>query len=959
MIRLVALFFLLIFIVFPYKVHTQEFTYALFDTQDGLPSATITAIAEDKAGRLWIGTDAGLVRYNGYEFQDFYDNPTYHLGKVNTLAVDSSGRIWVGNNAGLSVFSDNAFHPITNEGLDSTSIQRLIVNQNQEVFIATNNHLFEIKGIHEDSLHVVRFDVEGVLDITEGLNGEILLGTTTGLKQVINHNIEPVIDDEDINHEDIVDILPYKEGLLIGTSEENVYNFRSTDRHLEMTRPYADYYHDFVSFEKWDSQIWFVYGWSILCQTDSGERIIRYPEQWNIKYVNTSFIDQENNLWLGSTEGLIRIRKSAFSTIEHTQIEYEIYSMMEDRSHTIWLGSNHGIVYQWSKFGIIEWEMPEDFDGEVIDIIQDVNDNVWIASFWKGLVKVSNEEMIRFHETDIAESGPDIYDLHLDPDLNLWIGTYRGLFVKERERDNFISCDTLGIPDHCDVYQIKHGSSGLWVGSSCGLYHWDNDKFRLMTLPELSSDNPIRSLLIDQEFIWIGTTGFGLRCYTFSNDRLHLQKVIDHPDRIIFDVVVDADYIWAGTPRHLLKIDRDSSMNYQVFTNQDGFFDQGYAYLKLLVDHNRDLFITTSKGIKKLVAKTKPERPKKALFLDQLIVDGAVMDSLESEINLPSNTQVIEVDYYYPQLSGTELLNYQWRMSTQQEWSDWSKTREINLYNPKPGSYHLEIRAKDENQILSHRTIHFVINQPWYQIRYLQILILLLFVGGLYYFIKKREKGNKLKHELETQRAMTMASLESRALRAQMNPHFLFNILNNLQEMIISGETQLAQIYLNKFSRLMRMILNLSAKEYVRIEEETEFLELYLDLEQLRFDDQLKISIEIDPELSTAEIPVFMVQPLLENAIRHGLRPKVGEKKLALQIDQYQSFIRILVKDNGRGLTVKTNFNIMEKSKRINALHLIEQRLQILSQSSGIDCKITLRESKNGDGVESELLLPL
>ncbi|MCB0665728.1 MAG: histidine kinase, partial [Saprospiraceae bacterium] len=228
----------------------------------------------------------------------------------------------------------------------------------------------------------------------------------------------------------------------------------------------------------------------------------------------------------------------------------------------------------------------------------------------------------------------------------------------------------------------------------------------------------------------------------------------------------------------------------------------------------------------------------------------------------------------------------------------------------------------------------------------------------VYHFFTRREKSLRLKQELETQRKLAMASLESRALKAQMNPHFLFNILNNLQEMILAGETELAQTYLTKFSRLMRMILNISSREYIRIEDEIDFLKLYLELEQLRFDHQLKISIEADPDLLTEEIPVFMIQPLVENAIRHGLRPLEGRKELKIIIDQSNTFIRVRVFDNGIGFNNKNTLRVTNRENDVRALDLIRQRLEILSDTHGVDCKFSMEENHSENGMKSELILP-
>ena len=939
-------------------VQAREFTYTLFDTRDGLPSATITALVEDHAGHLWVGTDVGLVRFNGYHFQDFYADSTYHIGKVNALAVDAQGAIWIGTNTGLTKYDKGQFYPVELGGLDTISIQRLLVRKNNDIILATIRDLFVLKREKGGSMKFDQLPLGGILSLTEGESDDVLVGTVNELKKYSDGEIFDLIDHKRIADEGVIDVFAQGGKLLVGTEDDNIFRYDINTDQLQLIRPYAGSYDDFVSFGDWGDGIWFIYSWTVMLPTDTGEFFIYFPESWNIKFINTSLIDSNGNLWLGSTEGLIRIKRSSFISIDHPQISYEIYSLMEDANHDIWLGSNHGEVYRWNDSGLFEWDGPPDFGGEVIDMIEEPEGNIWLASYWQGLVYIDGNESKRIHESEISEMSPDIYDLHLDRDGHLWIGTYRGVFIKRAGSDQFISGDTLGIPYHCDVYEIKDGPSGVWIAASCGLFHLEEGHFRHVSLPALSSEVQIRSLLVDNEFIWVGTVGFGLRCYAFKDHQMELIQVIDDPDRTILDIVKGQGCIWAGTPRVLLKVVPTSNFDYEIFTSTDGFFEEGYAYLNLLVDHNNSLYITTSRGLKVLKSDHRDQTLTRNLIINEVLVDGQEINLSLPEINLSHSTKIIEFSYYYPDLTNTEFISYQWRMSDELGWTDWNKDRKISLYNPKSGGYQLELRAKKANHLLHQATFSFFIGYPWYQKGWIQFIVVLLAGIIVYYYLKRRDAAIRMEQELETQRALTMASLESRALRAQMNPHFLFNILNNLQEMILTGESHLAQTYLTKFSRLMRMILNISAREYIRIEDEIDFLNLYLDLEQLRFDQQLEINLEVDQELLTEQIPVFMIQPLVENAIRHGLRPLEGKKILQIIIDQEGSFVQVRVKDNGMGFRTKSKLKVVNQDQDVRALDLIRQRLSILAQKTGLECKLLMQMLQDG-GIESRLLLPI
>lgn len=184
-----------------------------------------------------------------------------------------------------------------------------------------------------------------------------------------------------------------------------------------------------------------------------------------------------------------------------------------------------------------------------------------------------------------------------------------------------------------------------------------------------------------------------------------------------------------------------------------------------------------------------------------------------------------------------------------------------------------------------------------------------------------------------------LATSQLTTLRSQMNPHFIFNALNSVQQYILRGNITEANRYLSKFSRLQRQVLNHSDQDFIPLEKELEILHLYLELEQLRFEGSFTCEVIVDPDIDTDEIkiPPMIVQPFVENAIWHGLMPKQGERHLQITFMlPDDNMLLCTVKDNGIGreaaARIKSNSQPLHTSK---GLSLVYDRLAILRQQYG------------------------
>ena len=210
-------------------------------------------------------------------------------------------------------------------------------------------------------------------------------------------------------------------------------------------------------------------------------------------------------------------------------------------------------------------------------------------------------------------------------------------------------------------------------------------------------------------------------------------------------------------------------------------------------------------------------------------------------------------------------------------------------------------------------------------------VMLFLVVGFLLVFnINQRKKS-------EAQKQMT--ELELQSLRAQLNPHFMFNSLNAIQELILKEENEKSQSYLARFAKLLRMLLENADKPFIPLQREIDFLQLYLSLENLRIPD-LQFSIDVDRAVGTETtmIPNMILQPYIENAIWHGLSHKESDRRLQIRINQLNGATHYEIEDNGVGRKKAAELkSLYRKEHKSKGMELLSKRFKLLAKEYGSD----------------------
>ncbi|MBP0903207.1 sensor histidine kinase [Mariniflexile gromovii] len=292
-------------------------------------------------------------------------------------------------------------------------------------------------------------------------------------------------------------------------------------------------------------------------------------------------------------------------------------------------------------------------------------------------------------------------------------------------------------------------------------------------------------------------------------------------------------------------------------------------------------------------------------------------------------------------------------------------TNNVNYYLVlyKEGEYYLAYNyINDEGQFLN---THFLNNNVFKKEsffhkhfkEFVSVGVLLLFILGFCLF---RWKIALTKKKEVTKRKFTEMQLKS--IRSQMNPHFLFNALSAIQNLINKGDSERANHYLTEFSQLMRLTLDKSEKGLVPLYDEIESIKKYLELERLRF--SFNYEIILDPQINTneIEIPAMLIQPLVENAIVHGLKEKNGDKKLTIKFKTEKQNLICLIADNGIGIEASEAKKNTHLKREPYGLKLAKDRIQLINENYNTNAKVHITDiSNNSDetGTLVEIFMPL
>jgi hypothetical protein len=370
-----------------------------------------------------------------------------------------------------------------------------------------------------------------------------------------------------------------------------------------------------------------------------------------------------------------------------------------------------------------------------------------------------------------------------------------------------------------------------------------------------------------------------------------------------------------------------------------------------------EIYFATSKGI---IVKNKfknKEFAKPELIINEIKVNN-VLQNENNLSDLEYNQNNITVNFSVLSFNPNEKNSVLYKIND----GNWNRleinNRNLILSSVSPGDYKLYLKI-DANYETPIQQIHFKINNPFWLnpffLIYLGLIVIALAYTFYKYQIQKIEKKNQLLlDKVNLEKNLNQSKLK--AIKSQMNPHFFYNALNTIQSFILSNDKKQAVSYLSKFSTLTRTILEMSEKENITLSEEIKTLGLYLDIEKARFDEDFSYDINIGYgiDIENIKIPSMLLQPYVENAVKHGLLHKKGEKKVTIDFERIFDSLKITIDDNGIGRQKSAELKAIKNKDHLSfATEAMQNRIELLNQYKQQNITINFEDKINKNGQSS------
>ncbi len=684
----------------------------------------------------------------------------------------------------------------------------------------------------------------------------------------------------------------------------------------------------------------------------------------NIGY-GIDFIDSQNRLWNVASNGVY------FSDPVENQFEY---FSLEDMNT--------------SDFTLLTRSIVEDFYPGYVSITGQFGDGVYHVNPTTGhRFKTRAEEHLKNNrsfsamgmtrlndEILLVAEGHQLYKLYkkdntLVPYLSLPLKNNYQKFITLDEKgvlwvttmsDGLFSVDvaTNKITHHIDdlpyastTKPFKDRKNNIWIVTNYGHAVFDREQKRFHTF-DYTRDSTT-TFLVARPFcecpngeVWFSgdKAGIALVSSTAPSKGVLKKKKIKNDEGKIITVYKLAcsrqNDLWGLDHENIFKIDKTTwtahqfSLDYGV--NRLGDVFQFLKNGKLLIGA-WDGFYTVDPG--QLYRNEILPRP----YVTCIRTNKGSKNRIENHLSripvrIAAHENVMTIEFSAINHSFAEKTEFQYQLEgLDEDWIDADKKRSLNYSYMPGGDYVFKLRASNNEGVWNEEVyaLPIYVGTPWYKTILFWATVFTLLCGLIYAYYRQRirqvQKESQLKSAFEKQKA----DLEMNALRAQMNPHFIFNCLNSIDAYIIKNDSKKASEYLNQFSRLVRLILQNSTSNYINLQDELEALDLYIRLEQMRFKHSFTYHINLPASLhpENYEIPPMLLQPFVENAIWHGLQHKETPGKLSINIHKEKETLKCTIHDNGIGRAAAAQYKATQKIKRKSmGMNITTQRIDMINR---------------------------
>ncbi len=945
----------------------QQYNFTNVGTNKGLPSSECYGMMQDSKGYMWVRTLNGLCKFDGKKFKIFTKKEGLKSNSIYVLHEDKKQRIW---------FATASSHIgyVQNDSIFYLPLSEAFAKENgygQKVFyqIILDEHFNVYVSSHE---RAYRFDAK------DNYKKFTLLSQNDYLLKIIEINKQPFCIPDTISKLRMLENKEFK--LSVFGSKFSFYWDERTIKQgiLRVTYPCKD--KDGNVFLNISNRIYFV------------NKLGEFKEVEFESLVYHIFIDKENNLWVGLNSRGLMMYPNADLSKEPKQLlrEETISGITQDFEGGIWVSSlNNGLFYCKNLFN--ENYINNEYFNYKPEMLKIIDSSLYLSDFKSGIVKFNiPSQKIIAKKINLESAQIGILDIDKVDDGYLLSGRnslYKfdnNINFKERifwkknlklssgsyntivsSRNQILGISKNYITNYTQSYSYKLPSYGndiiefhetLFVATKNGLLLFNdslNEKFKKLIVDE----NVIKLLKYTKGLLAICKDG-----KVFRLDENLNQTKFELGNVSLNDACFYAEntlIIASNAGIYFLNL-LDGKRN--LINTNDGILDN--EVFKIATFKNFAFYSTISG-----VGRFSIEKVKNNLIAPKIILANVKANgnsNYSNTIKYPySSSFTFKFDLITFKDDAPSILFYK-LLGYDKTWN-YNESGEVTYTNLTNGDYTLLVYAQNSLGIKSEvLRMPISIKLPFFKTAWF-LLLLLSFVILLsysiykitYFFINRREVNKTKVNKL-------LAEYQLMGLKAQMNPHFIFNCLNSIQKYVLEHDTKQAYTYMAKFSKLIRFVLDISDKTFVALSDELDLVKIYVELEQLRFDKKFEFILQLEGDIEPDEIfvPSMLIQPYLENAIWHGIMNLPQDKKgeVIIIVKSVDDHIEIVISDNGIGRN-KAKL-LSKKAHQSKGMSINQKRIEAInyllkSQNATIELIDMYEENSEPSGTKVIIKLPL
>lgn len=849
------------------RVKAQTLNINQFGVEEGLPQSGIHTMVHDKSGNIWIGTMAGISKYNGLTFENFDKKSGLSENRVTSSYIDKNGNIWFGHwSGGITKYSpvNKKFHEVTPGGIElKKTINSIFEDKSGNIWMGINGggllkyepSAAELKGdtVKESGRFSLITKKEGlssdfVTSIIQDKSGIIWVGTDAGITKINSDNkFDYYNESNGLPASSITCLMiDHASNIWIGSSSKGIFRLNASDDSLKVYNSEDGLASDYakIIFEDGQNNIFIgTFGGGVSKYLPALElnnyvgpifqTISTYQGLSNDKVLSI-IQDREKNIWIGTYLNLNQYFDEQFEIYGEQEglVNSLVWSVIQDRKGNFWIGTEGGLVKfnQGSNPNENKFEYFNDNKSQITNttaLYEDMEGNIWYTNFSNGLSKLNPEtRVVETFTTKDSLPSNEIYGIADDRDGNIWIGTNNGgavkYDIKTKKFEVFNKDKGLGSNQVYTIY--KDSRQNLWFGVLGGdLTMYDGQEFKKFTDKDGYDSRFTVCITEDtQGNMWFGTYGKGIYKYdgkTFKKYTTREGATSDSPYLLAYD---NNNNLWIGTGLGIDKFNLKEE-KFKHYDRQDGFLGVEINPNAVCKDKDGNLWFGTIIGLVKYTSK----REKNNLVAPVTTLKNPRV--FYNEVEIPADhvfsyfNNHLTFDFIGASLTNPKRVRYKYMLDGfDKDWSPAIKQNYVTYPDIRPGKYTFKVLSCNNDGVWNEEpaTFSFSVAPPFWQTWWFYSLIAIVLAVVTYSYVVYRERT--LRRENKVLEDKVVVRTQQLSQEKKKSDDLLLNILpeSTAEELKTKGKAaprhySLATVLFTDFKGFTTIAEKLSPEELI------------------------------------------------------------------------------------------------------------------------------------------------